>query len=589
MSKRSFLLTLFILILSFFAPIILFSQNMSINANGQSPDPSAMLDITATDKGILIPRTDTTVVNAAHTAVAKGLLIYQISDETFYFYNGSKWMGISGNANDQQKVDQFQLTGSNLTVSLENDNEAPKSVDLSSLNTDNQKIDAFALSGSNLQLSLEDDAEATKSVDLSSLNSDNQKIDVLSLSGTNLQLSLEDDGESTKSVNLSSLQNISQIRDTDGDTRIYTEKSTDEDVIRFQAGGTEYLNLSNGRLQTSNTGGSVFLGEGAGALDDLGNNRNVFIGHTAGAINTSGGTNVAIGFEALRSNISGSLNIALGREAGETNNGGNNIFMGFRSGQLNTSGGQNIFIGYQAGQQNANGSRNIFIGSLAGRSVGGSNMLFIESSTSASNPPLIYGEFDNDILTINGNLHATGKFGVGTTSPTTELDVNGTVRIRGGSPTAGAVLVASDANGNATWSNPLPDVGYTQTTGTTGYTNADNFQQVTNQVSVVVESGDFVKIEGQVTARLTTGSNDDEWGLKAVRTGSCGSSDENLIEFTPSEDNDNDHSNFRVYNYLDYYVAGCSGTINFSLQMRNTGDDAWEVRDRTLIVTVVRQ
>ncbi len=48
-------------------------------------------------------------------------------------------------------------------------------------------------------------------------------------------------------------------------------------------------------------------------------------------------------------------------------------------------------------------------------------------------------------------ITSTGDVGIGTNAPTTNLDVNGTVRIRGGTPAAGQVLTASDANGNATW------------------------------------------------------------------------------------------------------------------------------------------
>ncbi|MCU0403428.1 MAG: hypothetical protein MUE99_02685, partial [Chitinophagaceae bacterium] len=44
------------------------------------------------------------------------------------------------------------------------------------------------------------------------------------------------------------------------------------------------------------------------------------------------------------------------------------------------------------------------------------------------------------------------QIGIGTTSPTSTLDINGTIRIRGGSPGAGKVLT-SDANGTATWKN----------------------------------------------------------------------------------------------------------------------------------------
>lgn len=67
------------------------AQNISINENGNTPHPSAILDISSTDKGILIPRTDTSLI----TNTSKGLLIYQSSDETFYYHNGSKWLGIT--------------------------------------------------------------------------------------------------------------------------------------------------------------------------------------------------------------------------------------------------------------------------------------------------------------------------------------------------------------------------------------------------------------------------------------------------------------------------------------------------------------
>lgn len=43
-----------------------------------------------------------------------------------------------------------------------------------------------------------------------------------------------------------------------------------------------------------------------------------------------------------------------------------------------------------------------------------------------------------------------GNVGIGNT-PTQKLDVDGSVRIRGGSPSAGKVLTATDANGNSSW------------------------------------------------------------------------------------------------------------------------------------------
>ena len=53
-----------------------------------------------------------------------------------------------------------------------------------------------------------------------------------------------------------------------------------------------------------------------------------------------------------------------------------------------------------------------------------------------------------------GLLVPEGQVGIGTTSPSTMLDVNGQVRIRGGSPDTGQVLTATDATGLARWQSP---------------------------------------------------------------------------------------------------------------------------------------
>ncbi len=79
----------------------------------------------------------------------------------------------------------------------------------------------------------------------------------------------------------------------------------------------------------------------------------------------------------------------------------------------------------------------------------------IRLQSSPSGSQTTYAQFFVDpvngfsfITSAGGN---SGNVGIGTPSPTATLDVNGTVRIRGGSPAAGKVLTATDANGNATW------------------------------------------------------------------------------------------------------------------------------------------
>lgn len=66
-------------------------------------------------------------------------------------------------------------------------------------------------------------------------------------------------------------------------------------------------------------------------------------------------------------------------------------------------------------------------------------------------------------------INQSGQVGINTTAPTQQLDINGQVRIRGGSPAVGKVLTATDANGNATWQTPTSNTAATASSGGTGW------------------------------------------------------------------------------------------------------------------------
>lgn len=87
-----------------------FSQNVSINTTGNAADTSAILDVSSTSKGILIPR----MSQAQRTAIfspADGLLVYQ-NDGTagFYFYtSASGWTPLVTGTSSQ-----WTTSGSNI-------------------------------------------------------------------------------------------------------------------------------------------------------------------------------------------------------------------------------------------------------------------------------------------------------------------------------------------------------------------------------------------------------------------------------------------------------------------------------------------
>jgi hypothetical protein len=89
MQKRYFKV-ISLLIVSLFTATC-FSQSVSINNTGAAADSTAMLDVSSTAKGLLIPRM-AAVQRTAIVNPATGLLVYQTDGEPgFYYYNGTNW------------------------------------------------------------------------------------------------------------------------------------------------------------------------------------------------------------------------------------------------------------------------------------------------------------------------------------------------------------------------------------------------------------------------------------------------------------------------------------------------------------------
>jgi len=180
-----------------------------------------------------------------------------------------------------------------------------------------------------------------------------------------------------------------------------------------------FLGLNAGFSNT--TGNSnTFLGVSAGNSNTTGYD-NTFIGLYAGYSNTAGTFNTFIGHAAGNANTTGIYNTFLGQAAGNANTTGNyNTFLGQAAGGTNTTGYSNTYLGNYAGYANTTGIGNLFIGYQAGYNEGGSNKLYIANTNTST--PLIYGEFDNGILAVNG------KFGVGIQTPTYPMELKTTGR-----------------------------------------------------------------------------------------------------------------------------------------------------------------
>ncbi len=81
---------------------------VGINNDGSAPDPSSLLDVKSTTKGVLIPRMAATDRDNI-SSPAKGLVVFVTDDNNFYYYNGTEWV----NTATQPDLD-WQINGNDM-------------------------------------------------------------------------------------------------------------------------------------------------------------------------------------------------------------------------------------------------------------------------------------------------------------------------------------------------------------------------------------------------------------------------------------------------------------------------------------------
>jgi len=162
-------------------------------------------------------------------------------------------------------------------------------------------------------------------------------------------------------------------------------------------------NSINDLTDAKNDNSSIYLGSPAGADD--GNNKNTATGIQTLSANTSGQYNAAFGYKSLNANNEGHFNSAFGYAAMElSTNGSENTAFGSGALYNNGEGTQNTAIGFEAGfgTYGYNSTGNVFLGYKAGYYETGSNKLYISNSDTYY--PLVYGDFDQNMLEVNGEF-----------------------------------------------------------------------------------------------------------------------------------------------------------------------------------------
>lgn len=92
-----------IIILALLISAIGVVAQVGVNADHSAPDPSSMLDVKSSTKGMLIPRL-TSAQRTDISSPAEGLMVFDTDDSYFYYFNGTEWVTIGSGSFDGRWV-----------------------------------------------------------------------------------------------------------------------------------------------------------------------------------------------------------------------------------------------------------------------------------------------------------------------------------------------------------------------------------------------------------------------------------------------------------------------------------------------------
>ncbi|MDD2963946.1 MAG: hypothetical protein PHQ65_09525 [Bacteroidales bacterium] len=373
----------------FLIAAILVLQNLSaqvaINTTGADPDPSAILDISSTNKGVLIPRVTTAQRTSIGTSES-GLLVYDTDTQSFWYYNGMtvSWSELGGEGSGASAIDDLSdakadassvFMGSNSGTSDDGSNHNT-AVGLSSMTgvvsgTHNTALGHSALisnnaGGSNTAIGVSalgaNQGSNNTAVGRNAGNGggpspafsgcvmlgyqagrDNTASNKLFIdnSSTSTPLIGGDFDENRVDIN-------GTVKITGGNPGTGKVLHTDADGLAFWATPQTAATTIDGLEDAVTTTTDVFLGDDSG-LNNNGSNFNTATGIQALSENTTGLNNAATGFGALQNNTTGYDNTANGFWAAQnTTTGYANTAVGKESLLKNTTRSNLTAVGYQA-------------------------------------------------------------------------------------------------------------------------------------------------------------------------------------------------------------------------------------------------
>lgn len=283
--------------------VSLHAQNIGIG--NPSPNANAKLDITATDKGLLIPRMDSTHRKAIPNTV--GLLVYDSTNSSFWYNNGKTWLNmataasawsLTGNSGTDTSINFLGTTDNRPLIFKVNNQFNGKMGDgvlsmgqgaySNTNNPNNMLLTAYGMFA--LVNNKNDPAIYTSGYN-------NTAIGALTLSNNT-------SGQGNTALGAVSLNSNTTGSGNTASGCFALQFSNGSNNSAFGASSVQY-----NQTGSNNTG----MGVGSLGMNHKGND-NTAIGYTA-AQSTGTSCNTAIGSGALKNNLDGSYNTAIGYNA----------------------------------------------------------------------------------------------------------------------------------------------------------------------------------------------------------------------------------------------------------------------------------
>ena len=389
MKKKTFcLLLLFQLIITF----KLFSQNIGINTTGNLPDTSAMLDVSSTKLGFLMPRMNTAQVNAI-ALPARGLLIFNADINSFQVNTGTTispvWSTIGTSKNGWLTTGNAGTDSSSFLGTTDG-----KPLRFKVNNLPAAFVDTFS---GNTLFGYMADAATTSGYDNTFIGS------------------LAGQYDSSGSFNTAVGQTAGYALTSGSGNSFFGISSGVNATTGSYNTGIGYRALYGGSPFTGSN--NVGIGSGAGILLTGGSN-NTLIGPNAGYSLDTGSNNIALGSSALAYGDAASENVAIGNNAGTYAVSDSNVFIGNNAG-YQTYSGTGIFIGNNAGMTNYAGTNLLLLGNYSDVTMDGLN------NATAIGYGATVGENNSVVL---GGMGANAvNVGIGTSTPNSTLQIAGSV------------------------------------------------------------------------------------------------------------------------------------------------------------------